>query len=127
MYTESAPVPFAPLEDSPSVCLFHDLFSGYQSTQPKLQLSNSYAFFRRAAQRFRIASARRSLPAGVSPRRFFPDVALGEVDILAVDDFRPFPSSASIARLNRSLSIFKSATIFARSKVRSFFRYPLTG
>jgi hypothetical protein len=93
---------------------------------------NCYAFFFRAAQRFRIASAKRSLPAGVIPTRFFPDVALGEVGILevgifAVDDLRPFPSSASIARLTRSLSIFKSATIFATSKARSFFGHLLTG
>jgi hypothetical protein len=121
------PGPSMVVDTSPRVTRRKSDFPQAKTSATNRSGRNCYAFFFRAAQRFRIASAKRSLPAGVIPPRFFPDVALGEVGIFAIDDLRPFPSSASIARLTRSLSIFKSATIFATSKARSFFGYLLTG
>ena len=77
-------------------------------------------FFRRSAQRFFIASDNRFLPSAVRRPRLllfavgaeaaaFPfEVAAGWV-----------PSSAAMARLSRSLSLFNSATILSMSKIRS--------
>src|SRR5260370_29657039 len=77
--------------------------------------------FRRSGQRFFIASDNRFLPSAVRRPRLllfavgaeaaaFPfEVAAGEW----------VPSSAAMARLSRSLSLFNSATILSMSKIRS--------
>jgi hypothetical protein len=77
----------------------------------------------RSAQRFFIANDNRLLPSGVSPPRFLAfnadgrDVAM--LVFLAVrGEFAP--SNAAMARLSLSLSRFKSATIFCKSKLHSF-------
>ena len=80
-------------------------------------------FFLRSAHRFFIANDNRLLPSAVMPPRFFPSDAVasraapltlfslsGEAD----------PSSVAMARLILSLFRFRSATILATSKIRSF-------
>ena len=83
-------------------------------------IAESYApFFLRSAQRFFIAKDSRRLPSGVIPPRFFPfDAAVTRLIFLVVRGAFD-PSIAAMTRLSRSLSRFKSVTIFSRSKMFS--------
>jgi hypothetical protein len=86
-------------------------------------LSSAYAlepFFFRAAHRFFIRSDNRFRPAGVrrSPFLLLRVARLGTARVLA-PDCGEWPSSAAMARLSRSLSLFSSATILPVSKVLS--------
>jgi hypothetical protein len=72
-------------------------------------------FFFLSAQRFFIASDNLFLPAGVRPRlRFLEGAVLMGMAILLVVLVDSF-SSKAMARLIRSLSLFNSETILARS------------
>jgi hypothetical protein len=94
-----------------------DVFGALSTKKSSYEL-----FFLRSAQRFFIISDSRFLPAGVRPPRFF----LREVPAWAVATLRFAPtavvsgaSKAAMARSSRSLSLFNSATIERKSKVRS--------
>ncbi len=80
------------------------------------------AFFRRSAQRFFIAIDNRLLPSGVKPPRlrFFAVVPLRLPLPVVLPPDKADPKSAVIALPSLSLSFFKSATNFSRSKVLSF-------
>jgi hypothetical protein len=92
-----------------------------QANEQPFRWSLYRPFFLYSAQRFFIASDNRFLPSTVRRPRLllfavgaeaaaFPfEVAAGESG----------PSSAAMARLSRSLSLFNSATILSRSKIRS--------
>jgi len=87
-----------------------------------LRASLYVVFFLRSAHRFFIANDRRLLPSGVRPPRFFAVNAGGRgVATLGFLTVRGevVPSSSAIARLRRSLSCFRSATILTRSKIHS--------
>jgi hypothetical protein len=81
----------------------------------------AYADFRRAAQRFFIASDSRFLPSSVKPPRVFLLVGawriltavtvLIDARVLVVPCLELTPSSAAIARLSRSVSFLNSAMI----------------
>lgn len=79
-------------------------------------------FFRRSAQRFFIAIDSRLLPSGVRPRRLrlFDVLPLGLPPRFLPPCDKAFPMSAEMARPSRSLSFFKSANNFSRSKVGSY-------
>ena len=76
-------------------------------------------FFLRSAQRFFIASDKRLLPSGVipPPSRAFNTGGRGtETLVFLAIRGEVVPSKSAMARLSRSLSFFKSATILSRSK-----------
>lgn len=79
-------------------------------------------FLLRSAHRFFIASDNRFLPSAVRPRRlrFFGAGGLATAFCFVAGAGASVPSSAAMARLSRSLSLFKSATIRSRSKFRSY-------
>jgi hypothetical protein len=86
-------------------------------------LSSAYAlepFFLFSAHRFFISCDNRFLPAGVrrSPFLLLRVARLGTALVLAAD-CGEWRSSAAMARLSRSLSLFSSATILPVSKVLS--------
>jgi len=79
-----------------------------------LRASLYVVFFLRSAHRFFIANDRRLLPSGVRPPRSFAFNAEGRV--VATLGFLTVrgeivPSSSAMARLRRTLSCFRSATI----------------
>ena len=82
------------------------------------------AFFLRSAQRLFIANDKRLRPSGVRPLPLLSPVITGGRGVAAFvfsavrGNF--VPSSSEMARLSRSLSCFKSATIFSMFKLRSF-------
>lgn len=75
-------------------------------------------FFLRSAHRFFISSDSRFLPSLVIPPRLFLFVApdLGAAIRPLLPEAIPAPTKAVIARISRSLSFFKSATILSISK-----------
>ena len=78
-------------------------------------------FFLYSAQRFFIASDNRFLPAAVRRPRLLlfavgAEAAAFSFEVAAGESV---PSSAAMARLSRSLSLFNSATILSKSKIRS--------
>jgi hypothetical protein len=80
-------------------------------------------FFLFSAHRFFIISDNRFLPAGVRRSPFFLlRVARFGTALVLAADFGSCPSSAAMALLSRSLSLFSSATILPVSKVLSFGR-----
>src|SRR6267378_480230 len=84
-------------------------------------------FFLRSAQRFFIANDSRLLPSGVRAPRLFAfntgERGMAMLVVLAVrGEF--VPSSSTMARLRRSLSCFRSATILSRFKVHSSAGFP---
>jgi hypothetical protein len=86
-------------------------------------VSRPYDFsFLRSAQRFFIANDSRLLPSGVRPPRFFAfNTGWRKLTTFALLAIRAefLPSSSPMARLSRSLSCLRSATILSMSKLRS--------
>jgi hypothetical protein len=73
-------------------------------------------------------SDKRLLPAGVRPPRFFVfELAARRVatPFFVLATVASDPSNAAMARLRRSLSFFRSATILSKSKVSSYRSFSL--
>ena len=92
-----------------------------KQTSDLFRWSLDRSFFLRSAQRFFIASDNRFLPSAVRPPRLLLLAMGAEAAAFAfeVAAGESVPSSAAMARLSRSFSLFNSATILSTSKIRS--------